>query len=152
MPRRKTKTGTRPSQKTKKTEQEYQEIKEDAFKALAEVEEHEETEFEAFKRTRKQEQDERVPGKKVGGTKTAWTMQDILERWKVVDFVPEETTKVIFNGVPYQFLANAINHVPEIFVKQYQECKRKAARAGQSLPDTGFQTIIQPGAGALEPE
>lgn len=129
-----------------------QEKKEEAFELLDEVEQAELSDFEQWKRDKQKERDERIPGKKVAGTKTMWTKKDIADRWPVVTFVPEETVKVTFQGVIYQLLAGAENHVPQVIRDQYYMCKRQERMAGKSLPETGYVTTIDLGAGALPPE
>ncbi len=98
------------------------------------------------------EEDNR-PGRHIGGEKVAWQESDLLERWDVVSFMPAETVPISFNGIRYQLIAGQEMHVPEVIVRLYNEHVRAKVNPSDGVfKDTGFQTIVQLGAGPLGPD
>ncbi len=99
-----------------------------------------------------QEEDNR-PGRHIGGEKIAWKESDLLERWPVVAFVPSETLPISFNGIRYQMIAGRECHVPSVIVRQYNDrVKAKTDPAKDLLQGTGFNTVVELGAGPLGPD
>lgn len=79
------------------------------------------------KKYRDQEAGERMPGRRVKGQKTIWTYHDMVERFDIVDFTPEETIPLSWNGVKVQAYAGIEMHVPKPFYDLYNKHRREAA-------------------------
>lgn len=94
----------------------------------------------------------RVPGKVVKGQKTIWTYGDMVERFPIVSFVPDETIPLTWNGVKVQAYSGIEMHVPKPFYDIYRQHKSEQMKSAKSLPDLGFESIVQLGAGALPPQ
>ena len=94
----------------------------------------------------------RVPGKTVHGVKTPWTYSDLCKVFPIVSFTPDETIGLTFNGVRVQAIQDIAMHVPRCFMDIYLAHKTGSRISAKSLPDSGFQTIVELGAGALPPE
>jgi len=94
----------------------------------------------------------RKPGVTVGGTKTTYTYRDLCEMFPIVKFTPEETIPLTFQGVRVQALANIEMHVPECFEKIYRQHRKTLSTAGRTLPQLGYENVVELGIGALPPE
>ncbi len=92
---------------------------------------------------------ERVPGKVVHGQKTSWTMKDIEAVFPVVEFTPEDTICITWNGVMRQFIAGVSMLVPTCFRDIYLDTKRRSRAKPDIVVSTG-KINVDLGAGALE--
>lgn len=99
------------------------------------------------KRYKDEDVGERVPGKVVKGIKTIWTYNDMCARFPIVDFIPDETLPIIWNGVKVQAISGIEMHVPKPFCDIY---KQRMARLRQKINIPGV--VVELGAGALPPE
>ena len=99
------------------------------------------------KRYKDEETGERRPGKTVRGTKTAWTYNDMLERFPVVSFIPDETLPLTYQGVKHYCHAGIESHVPKPFYDIYNRRKRELQPKN---PPPGI--LVELGAGALPAE
>ena len=96
---------------------------------------------------------ERKPGMVIRGNKVPWTRKAQDEVYGVCEFVPDETLPVTVNGVGYQLLAGVPMMCPTIVRDIYYRSKRGARDAARALPtESGFESTVSLGAGALEPE
>lgn len=86
----------------------------------------------------------RLPGKKVSGMKTAWTYRDMLERFQIISFIPDETLPLTWNGIKVQAIAGIEMHVPKPFFDIYT--RHKLALRPRPAPP-GIEVDL--GAGAL---
>lgn len=94
---------------------------------------------------------QRVPGLIINGQKTSWTLKDFELIYGVEQFTPEERCTITINGVKRELLANVTCLLPKNFIMVYQNHRREKAKRPR-FPDTGFETEITLGAGALEPQ
>lgn len=97
----------------------------------------------------KEQPTERIPGRTVRGIKTAWSYSDMVKRFPISSFVPEETIPLTWNGVTVQAYSGIEMHAPKPFYDLYREHRKRLGEGSKNLPD-GF--IIDLGAGALPPE
>jgi len=93
--------------------------------------------------------EERVPGRVVGKFKTAFTLKDLEDIHGITSFTPEETVAFTIQGVERQFLAGVECLVPRCFKIAYDLRKQNMLKTN-TLPETGYQNINQPGAGTFE--
>ena len=71
----------------------------------------------------------------------------MLKRFPIVDFVPDETIPLTWNGVKVQAHSGIEMHVPKPFYDLYNRHKREL------LPKKApFGVLVELGAGALAPE
>ena len=89
----------------------------------------------------------RVPGRIVRGEKTSWTYQDMVKRFPIVSFIPDDTIPLTWNGVKVQAITGLEMHVPKPFYEIYQ--RRKASMRPQKAPPG---IIVELGAGAFPAE
>lgn len=99
------------------------------------------------KRYREEGSGERMPGKIVMGTKTAWTFRDMCERFPIVSFIPDETIPLTWQGVRVQALSGIEMHVPRPFYELYNRHKAEL-RPHKSPPGI----VVELGAGGLPAE
>lgn len=97
------------------------------------------------------------PGSVINGEKVPTTykyMVDHPEKYgPIVDFVPERTLPLFFNGVKVQAFAGLEMHVPKCFKDIYDRSGRELSRPlGGHLKESGYDSLVALGAGALEPE
>lgn len=91
------------------------------------------------------------PGDVINGYKVAWTWGEMLKRFPIVTFTPEETIPLTWNGVRVQALSQIEMHVPQPFKAIYDQHRREMGRKVKIEGREGFDTTIALGAGALEP-
>lgn len=101
----------------------------------------------------------REPGQTVDGTsKVPWTVKEMEKRFPIVEMFSEENIKITWNGVPYQLYQNATHYVPNVIRDAYMRHRRQQSSAmttqklARELSSTGFETIVELGAGSLSPE
>ncbi len=100
-----------------------------------------------------EESEDNRPGRKIRGSKVSWTEQDIKDRWPIISFIPEWTGPLNFQGVRYQAIAGREMHVPSVIKRIYDNRIREKMDHPNAMPrDTGFETVVQIGAGALGPD
>lgn len=137
-------------EKARQARRPLEERKADALTELAEVLSEEDK---ALLETRMNEfSADAIPGQIVKGIKKGWTFQDFVARWPIQSFTPAENLLVTLNGIPVQFRAGIEMHVPSIFIKAYNDRQRNLMNTGRKLPDLGYETVIELGAGALPPQ
>ena len=95
---------------------------------------------------------ERVPGKIVHGMKTPWTYSDLCKVFPIVTFTPDESMPLTWGGVRVQALQDIEMHVPRCFRDIYLANKQGSRISAKTLPESGFQSIVELGAGALPPQ
>lgn len=95
----------------------------------------------------------RTPGATVEGSKIPFTEKDLIDIHGLYTFIPDDTRPITIQGVRVQLLKGYEITTAKCFYNYYQQCKREEDAAAYSLPkDTGFETLINVGGGALEPE
>jgi len=88
---------------------------------------------------------------KPSARKVPWTYKD-MKQFPEVTFTPEETIKIIYNGLLYQLVADRETIVPSVIKGLYDD-HRKAMRKQSDTIMTNFGVVkVSAGAGALEPE
>ena len=98
------------------------------------------------------EKSQDTPGQIQAGRKKIYTRKDLDRLYGICEFTPDETIPVTFQGVRYQLLAGVTMSAPTIIRDIYENHKRELRRVGMTKSETGYETIIAIGAGALEPE
>ena len=94
----------------------------------------------------------RKPGEKyrVGGKtfKVPWTKKDVEEIYPLVEFIPEETLKMVYQGLGYQLIADRVCKVPSIIRELYVEKRKKERELGRGvyLADGSFEPVRATGA------
>ena len=88
----------------------------------------------------------------VSGHKIPYTRKHLDEIYGVCEFVPEETIPVTAHGVRYQLLTGVLMSAPTIVRDIYLRHREIMRKAASGLPDGGFETIVELGAGALPPQ
>ena len=91
----------------------------------------------------------RVPGKVVHGQKTSWTLGDIEKIFPVVEFTPDDTVNITWNGVSKQLIAGVSQLMPTCFRDLYLETKRRTRAKKDIVVSTG-KIQVDIGAGAFE--
>ncbi len=95
----------------------------------------------------------RHPGQTINAQKVAWTYKDMEERFETVELYSEENVRFTINGLAYQLLQGATHYIPEPVKTAYMLRRANQRTSGMHLAeDTGFVTMVHPGAGPLEPE
>lgn len=88
------------------------------------------------------------PGSTINGQKVQWTHADVVREFPVVDFQPEETIKVTYQGVPYQLISNVKCKVPSVVRDIYYQSRRERDQAPRDLQNsTGFLSTVSLGSG-----
>ncbi len=93
------------------------------------------------------DEESRQPGKVIDGKKIPWTMKDMEARFPMVNFVPDETVPLTWNGVKVYAIAGIEIHAPKPF---YDIWNHRKAELMKSPNFPGIQ--VEAGAGALPPE
>ena len=98
---------------------------------------------------------ERRPGMIIDGEKIPYTYKWMCDNFEIVSFIPEETIPLCWNGVRVQALTNIEMHVPKPFKEIYDNSRRERGRAPAAIKkefeDRGYKSMVDTGAGALEP-
>jgi len=87
-----------------------------------------------------------------GGLKVAYSRKDLDRIYGICGFVPEETLPVTVHGVRYQLITGVPMMCPTIIRDTYLRHREILRTAAAGKFDTGFETQIDLGAGALPPE
>ena len=90
---------------------------------------------------------ERVPGATIHGMKVIWTYKDMVAKFPIVAFTPEENVPLTWNGVTVQAIVNQEMHVPKPFHDLYRKWRRGAPVKAELI---GTGITIEPAAGMLE--
>ena len=85
-------------------------------------------------------------------TKVAWTWNELCARFPIHEVEAQETIQFNWNGIPFQFIAGAKHYVPEPIKDMYFQWLANRRQKPRIKSSTGFETIIELGAGPLEPE
>ncbi len=95
---------------------------------------------------------DRKPGEKyrVGGKtfKVPWTKKAVEEVYPLVELIPEETLKMVYQGLYYQLIADRVCKVPSIIRELYIERRKKERELGKGvyLSDGSFEPVRATGA------
>ncbi len=90
-------------------------------------------------------EDNNRPGMPVKGVgKVPWTMKEIEKVFPVVEYVPDETMPVTWNGVKIQCFAGVSQLMPSCFRDVMENRKRKMRRVNENVRNLGI--TIQSGA------
>ena len=91
----------------------------------------------------------RVPGLTIGGSKTTYTYQDLVKIFPVVSFIPEETIRLTYQGVPVQAFSGIEMHVPKCFKDIYDRHRFELRQHSKNVKEAG---LLDLGVGELPPE
>jgi len=91
----------------------------------------------------------RVPGLTVGGTKTTYTYQDLVNIFPIVSFIPEETVPLTYQGVRVQAYYGVEMHVPKCFKDVYDHSRFEQRQRTKTVQEAG---LLDLGVGDLPPE
>ena len=91
----------------------------------------------------------RVPGYVRDGKKTPFTHKDLLDRYGLVSFIPEETTLITFQGVQYQLYSGYETKVPKCIELAYRNHMRELRDASRSEDLKKNGIVVELGVGAL---
>ena len=89
----------------------------------------------------------KTPGAIIGDTKVSWTWADMIKRFPIKSFIPDETVLLTWNGVPVQCYNGIEMHVPEPFYTLYNRHRDEQRKHTDDLRFLGID--VQKGVGAL---